>query len=98
MVAALFIGGAQPTAVGLVPAPWDKLVHGLFFCVLVILLRLCLTLPLWWLAALAVVVGAADELHQLFLPGRSAGFDDWLADLAGAGLAVVMIRLVGRYR
>ena len=24
MLAALFVGGAQPQAVGLVPAPWDK--------------------------------------------------------------------------
>jgi len=34
----------------------------------------------------ACALGAADEIHQLYLPGRSAGFDDWLADAFGAVL------------
>lgn len=32
----------------------------------------------------ACALGAADELHQLYQPGRSAGLDDWLADALGA--------------
>lgn len=41
----------------------------------------------WWLIVctlMASAVGAADELHQLFLPGRSADLDDWAADTIGA--------------
>lgn len=32
----------------------------------------------------ASTLGTADELHQLFLPGRSADLDDWAADTVGA--------------
>jgi VanZ family protein len=34
--------------------------------------------------ALVSVVGAADEFHQVFLPGRSAGLDDLAADIFAA--------------
>ena len=43
-----------------------------------------------YLAVLAVsVFGLTDELHQLTVPGRAGDPWDWLADTAGAGLAVV---------
>lgn len=38
MLIALFVGGAQPQAVGLVPVPWDKLAHATFFLVFALLL------------------------------------------------------------
>lgn len=42
--------------------------------------------------------GMLDELHQLFVPGRSADIIDWIADFAGAGLAVLIINfLLKRY-
>jgi len=39
---------------------------------------------------IAIGYGAFDELHQWFVPGRSAELADWYADSAGAcvGLAV----------
>jgi VanZ family protein len=33
-----------------------------------------------------VVLGALDEGHQSFIPGRSMEFNDWLADMAGGGI------------
>jgi VanZ family protein len=44
-------------------------------------------------AGLALVIaigyGATDELHQLFVPGRSADMYDLCADAAGSSLGVV---------
>jgi hypothetical protein len=38
MVAGLFVGAAQPVAVGLLTEPWDKLAHATVFAVLTALL------------------------------------------------------------
>ena len=51
--------------------------------------------PLCAVAALVLVAGA-DELHQLWLPGRMAGWDDWFADVAGITLALTGWRWLGR--
>lgn len=44
-------------------------------------------------AAVAILItsgyGALDELHQWFVPGRTADLADWYADSAGAAIAVV---------
>lgn len=96
LLLALFGGGAQPEAAGLIPAPWDKLAHLTVFCVLLILLRAGLGLPLWLALLLTLGIGAADELHQAGLPGRFASLQDWFADLAGALLAVWLLRLRAR--
>lgn len=34
--------------------------------------------------------GASDEVHQLFVPGRSAEFADWLADTIGVFAAQLL--------
>lgn len=91
MLVSLFVGGAQHFAVGLFPAPWDKLAHATFFLVLAFLLRY-LSLPGIFVIAVAMLVGMADEILQAFLPGRTAGWDDWLADVVGATLAVILFR------
>jgi VanZ family protein len=103
MVVGLFVGGAQPVAVGLFTEPWDKLAHATVFAVLTALLALALqgsapqpgarwALPpgaaLAVAAVLAGAVGVADELHQATLPGRVAGLDDLLADAVGVGVGL----------
>ncbi|HEU4885956.1 MAG TPA: VanZ family protein [Longimicrobium sp.] len=40
-------------------------------------------LPLVVGLALAVLYGASDEIHQMFVPGRSPDVMDWVADAAG---------------
>ena len=86
----LFVGGAQPVAVGLVPAPWDKLVHAAVFAVLAGAMGYATGMrgrPMLVLAFCgALTVGALDELHQMSLSGRSAGWDDLVADAIGAAL------------
>lgn len=42
-----------------------------------------------WLGVLMVsLFGITDEWHQSFVPGRSAGWQDWVSDTAGAALAI----------
>ncbi len=47
-------------------------------------------LLLCWLYA------ASDEIHQLFVPGRSGQFTDTLIDLSGAAIGLVLIFLIRR--
>ena len=96
LVIALFWGGSQPFAVGLFPTPYDKLAHSLYFATL--------SLLLWFgtggkwpvlLFLVASAIGGLDELHQATLPGRQAGFDDFLTDTVAAG---VVIAVLEKYR
>lgn len=93
--ASLFVLGAQPFAVGLVAPPFDKLAHALAYGALFLALDCALVLPLWLAMLLALFVSAADELHQLWLPGRVPGVTDWLAGALGVVL-VAAWRLVRR--
>ena len=43
---------------------------------------------------LVVAYGAVDELLQLMIPGRHGDLWDWLADVAGAGLGLLLYFLV----
>jgi VanZ family protein len=36
-----------------------------------------------WAAIFAALLGAVDEIHQQWIPGRSMDFLDWAADFAG---------------
>ena len=98
MVAAIFIAGAQPFAVNLIPAPWDKFAHaGIFFLICIAIgVASGLTGARMLVVALsgAVLLGMLDEWHQVFLPGRNAGLDDLAADVLGAllGAAVLLLR------
>ena len=49
-------------------------------------------MPLRWVIVLVLLVGAADEFHQSFLPGRVAGWDDWLADAVGTALGLLRFK------
>lgn len=71
----------------------DKLAHALGYVVLsVLLVRACagglparVTAQVALLSAgIAVAYGASDELHQLFVSGRTADMADVLADATGA--------------
>ena len=94
-VAGLFIGGAQPVAVGLFAEPWDKVAHAVAFGALAVLLEFALRPRLWLFFALPLAVSAADEIHQMFLPGRSADGDDWLAGAVGVAIAWWFLRHTG---
>ncbi|AFZ66416.1 VanZ family protein [Deinococcus peraridilitoris] len=82
-MAVIFVFSAQSGEGVGIPAPWDKLAHALEYALLGFLLARATGS---WRAAwvIAALYGASDEIHQAFVPMRSAGLDDWLADLSGA--------------
>jgi len=47
---------------------------------------------------LTAAYGATDELHQLFVPGRTGDLRDLAADAAGALVAVVIAYAIARVR
>lgn len=74
---------------------WDKMVHLFEYAILAMLMfRAWLGFTRWssdkmGKAILIIIIftslyGASDELHQKFVPGRSAEFNDWLMDTLGA--------------
>lgn len=94
LVLALFIAGSQPQAAGLFVSPVDKLVHFLYFGSFTFAVVMSNTMPLKYAAILAAALGAADELHQMLLPGRMPGIDDWLADCFGAVIVVCIFSVI----
>ena len=74
LVLVLFIAGSQPQAAGLFVPPVDKLVHFLYFAIFTFAIVMSNTMPLKYAAIPAVALGAADELHQMLLPGRTARY------------------------
>lgn len=47
---------------------------------------------------IASLYGIIDEIHQIFVPGRSAEFGDWLADFSGAVIAVLISQFWYNYQ
>lgn len=96
-IASLFYVGRKPVAVHLFPSPYDHLAHLIAFGVLTFLFWLAAfrTRPVL-LVLLIASVGALDEWHQMYLPGRSAGFDDWAFDVLAAVIAVSVLRWLQR--
>lgn len=43
---------------------------------------------------MAVLYAASDEWHQTLVPGRNGNIYDWTVDAAGAGLALVGLRIL----
>jgi len=81
----------------------DKIEHFGAFFILAILLNLALIYQrksylLFKFATLVTIIiclsyGAIDELHQMFIPGRSADIRDWLADSTGVVLGVFILNI-----
>lgn len=86
----LFGFGSTPASGGLVATPWDKVVHLGVFASLAISLRIAMPRQsIALIAILTLCIGAADELHQIFVPNRQPDLDDWLADLAGTAVGLL---------
>ncbi len=100
LVFALFYLGSRPVSAGLFPAPWDKLVHFLFFGGLTgIFWVLCGGKPMradWYAPILTALTGLADEWTQAYNPGRYSSLADFAADMLGALTAVLILAALRR--
>jgi VanZ family protein len=97
ILASLFIGGRQPVAVNLVSHPWDKLLHAGVFALLACTIGLASDLRGRQKLAVAffgaLLVGALDEWHQMYLPGREAGWSDFIADIIGSIFGTIFLAI-----
>jgi hypothetical protein len=93
----LFVGGAHPVAVNLIPTPWDKLVHGVIFALLAWAIGIGSGLSKWHRLILAffgsMLIGILDEWHQMYLPGRQAGWPDLAADAVGSIIGTALLAI-----
>ena len=96
LLLALFVGGAQPQAIGLFEPPMDKVVHSFYYAFITQCLGRLIGLHLSLSIFLALSISIADEVHQLYLPGRSADILDLIADGFGITLSALIIRLSSR--
>ncbi|MDF3074126.1 MAG: putative rane protein [Alphaproteobacteria bacterium] len=88
----LLPGTAPPVGVWDVDLSFDKVLHVIAYGGLTGIPMLALTRRDWLSAAVAVVLIAAFgyEIGQSFVPGRSFGYDDLIANLGGVALGVVL--------
>jgi VanZ family protein len=105
--ALIFVASSIP-ADGMPGGPWwrfDKVIHAAVYAILGLLLvrafrlgppRLAPWPAALAAAALAILYGVSDELHQSFTPGRDASMMDAVADavgaIGGAGLGSLVYR------
>jgi hypothetical protein len=98
LIISLFWVGAKPIAVGLFPGQLDKVAHFATFGLIAALLWLSFQhgRPLLVIAIVSAV-GASDEFHQRFLPGRSASLEDLAADILAAVVIVTLMKYARRH-
>ncbi len=86
MAAFVLLAARQVGQIGWFPGPYyDKLVHATYYGTMAVLLDHGFARRTPVVAILlALGAGAADEIHQLYVPLREGSLLDWLADLSGA--------------
>ena len=104
-IALIFIGSSIPQLsnekIGMPPGT-DKVVHVVEYLVLAVLFfrgfgvrRLGKSVSVWLLVvAICLAVGAVDEYHQRFIPGR----DSNLIDFASNALGIAVGTVIGAWR
>jgi VanZ family protein len=91
MAAVLFLAADKAGQVPLLPDLNDKVVHFCYFGVMALLLAHGVGRTWWGIPMLVVpLVGAFDEWHQLYVPGRDGSVWDWVADAVGTSVALYL--------
>lgn len=95
---AIFLLSSYPMPKKQLPIPFlDKIYHFIAFCVFAALAYGSLRENnvrkriVFWTLSISAIYGAAIEIYQYFVPYRECSFWDWLADLVGATVAIVII-------
>jgi VanZ family protein len=98
MATMLFVGAEEAGQQSPFPGPWlDKVAHATYFGTFAAVLDYGLAARSGVPAiAVALGLGAADELHQRHVPGREADLLDWFADAVGALVAIALRRRLRR--
>jgi len=105
-VALLFAESSRPPAQFITALPGlDKLAHFCAFGLLALLLSLvCFLLNansagrlLYLPFAITVMLGGIEELYQTSVPDRQASVYDLAADIAGAGVALILVSAGGGF-
>jgi len=104
----LFYLSNQPgTGLPALHPPMDKIIHFLAYAVLGGSFCLWVREPRWTNSPIkhiaivftaCAVFGISDEFHQSFVPGRSVSIGDFIADLAGCLLAIMLYWITRFYR
>jgi VanZ family protein len=97
----LFIPSNLPEELKESSLPLDKIAHGAGYFVLTILGTAAFAqgrsaVSILLVATAAALHGAAIEIAQCFVPMRFGGVADWLADLAGIAVALLVLLLAMR--
>lgn len=84
MAAILFFGANEIGKLNTVPHLVHKVEHFFYYGIMAFLLARGFGPRWWWTALLAVpLIGALDEWHQLYVPGRNSSVYDWMTDVIG---------------
>ena len=88
----LLPGTAPPVGVWDIDLSFDKILHVIAYGGAAGIPMLALRQKQWRIAGVGVALLAslAYEIGQSFVPGRSFGYDDLLANLGGVGLGVML--------
>lgn len=84
----------------------DKVYHGFEYAVFTVLVyfamlrtfRFNIKKNLFIIFGSSVIIAAIDELHQRMTPGRIPQLSDFIADLTGVGIIIIIIIIVGSVR
>jgi VanZ family protein len=98
----IFIGTSLPSdELSTIVELGDKIKHFLAYFILAILLGLNLHFQDKWKNVsinyllytfiICTFYGVLDELHQILVPNRSAEFYDWVADLFGSTMGIILV-------
>ena len=90
---AIFYLSSRPRLPGPELPGIDKVAHFAAYALLASLLIFATErsrLPLAAAVVLALLYGASDEIHQMYVPGRSPDVLDWFADAAGVAAATLV--------